>query len=97
EESDVDAPGVHADGVDLQFALPPGDGQTAADFVEQAQSVPIQAGGELHRSIGEAVQFFQRKVALFEIAQHDASAGGAEVDGEGFHNVGQDAILRADW
>jgi hypothetical protein len=34
---------------------------------------------QLHRSIGEAVQFFQRENALFELAQHHPSTGGAQV------------------
>ena len=87
EECNVDAPRVDADRIDLQFALTPGDGQAATDLVEEAQRVPIKAGRELHRRIGEAVQFFERQHALFELTQHDAATGGSEVDRKSFHLI----------
>jgi hypothetical protein len=64
DQREVHAPGVHADSVEAQFALAPGDGEPETDFVEEPERVPIEARGRADGMVGEAMQLLKFEPAV---------------------------------
>ena len=79
QQSEIDAPGIHADPGRFHVPLAPGNRETLDDFMEQAEGVPVEAGGQLHRLVGEAADFFDLQSPASQAAQDHPPAFGAQI------------------
>ena len=82
EQGEVDAPGVQPDAGDLAAVLAAGFGNAGFDVAPQAQHVPVQAVGQAHGAVGEAVHVGQCQPLAIKLAENCAAALRAEVESE---------------
>ncbi len=79
QQTEIDAPRIHAHAGDTVARLAARGPQTLANMGPLSEEVPIEVAIDLHRAIFEAVNLFELQTLAVEQPQHGPPAGGAHV------------------
>ena len=82
EQHIVHTPGVRADGDDGLAVLLRRQGEAVLDFGPEPHDVPAERVAQVHRAVGEAVDFLQADGLAVPEAGHHAATLSADVDSE---------------
>jgi hypothetical protein len=80
QQSEVHAPGIHADAGERAAGLPGASGKPVLDVAPEPEDVPVQGVVDVDRDVWKAMHLFEGQALAVQTPQHHAPALGAQVD-----------------